>query len=61
MDKYLYCPKCEKYPDKVHEISTVKIEREWNEDCYEQKSEEVLEFLGWECNNCGNKLINEEA
>ena len=34
--KYLYCPKCRKYPDKIiEEYSSINEIRKWDGECYE--------------------------
>ena len=57
--KYLYCPKCRKYPDEILEIYTEPIveTRFWNGEEYEWKDSNINEVeFEQRCKKCGTKL-----
>lgn len=58
--KYLYCPKCKRYPNKMDEIYDNFIEfRVWNKkmDCYELINSNRDNPNKTVCNKCETELI----
>ena len=57
--KYLWCPDCKKYPDKVYSQDWVWTSRKWNGDCYEgYNSESDIDNEKHFCQKCGSNLID---
>jgi len=53
--KYLYCPKCKKYPDKVDKIYTRYVEpRAWDGKCYAKLSIGKDYSSCYCCGECGH-------
>lgn len=56
MSKYLYCPKCKKYPDSIEEIYTHFVEhREWDGECYASVNTEQDYDSTFHCRECGEE------
>jgi len=64
MSKYLYCPKCKNYPDKVFQMQNQPYFqfRDWNGEEYELTAEpDGLDYWQdnyYECQECETKLVN---
>lgn len=58
--KFLYCPKCKRYPDMIIEkyLKPIKELRKWNGEVYElfESNIELVEFEQL-CSVCKTKLI----
>ena len=61
--KFLYCPKCKEYPDKIEDTyrDPITEKRKWYEGCYELQDTNINEVEYEEfCGKCGTKLIFRE-
>ena len=60
-EKYLYCPKCKKYPDNVIEECKRWLERFWDGECYEDSGNDysTSENEKYFCAECDAILIDD--
>lgn len=57
--KYLYCPKCKKYPDNVIEENLCWTDREWDGECYQGNDMNYGDNEKFYCTECDAILVND--
>ena len=58
--KYLWCPECKKYPDKIITTQEVWTERKWDKECYEGFDDEYSDYKEIRCAKCDTELENRD-
>jgi len=56
MEKNLWCPSCECFPDNITERKTVSETRKWDGDCYELVETDEDDEIETLCGNCSAVL-----
>jgi hypothetical protein len=56
-EKWLYCPQCKKWPDKITEVyAPVEFQRKWGGETYDIVDENWPQEPESLCGDCGAKL-----
>ena len=55
--KYLYCPKCKDYPDKIYSKEEAWTNREWDGEFYQGYDTEYGDTIEEYCQKCDSVLV----